>query len=159
MRTAFISVSVLIFLILHQSDRTDAWLFQKSHSRCQGGKPYYFGTTDLLCKIGRRSAPSRFTLSLSHRWIYFDGEYFEWGVNGQSYHYGSTLTDGDHCRTEQEEEPAGYSQLDKSCIEKCARSYKGRYGSYNLLTNNCHIFANKLSEVLCNHTTCPEWCQ
>lgn len=47
----------------------------------EGGKPYYFGTTDLLCKLGRRSvrAPSRFSLGLSHGWILFDGEYFEWG--------------------------------------------------------------------------------
>lgn len=127
----------------------------------EGGKPYYFGTTDLLCKLGRRSvrAPSRFSLGLSHGWILFDGEYFEWGVSGDSYHYGSTLTDADHCKTVRESQPAGYSQLDRACIEKCARSYKGRYGAYHLLTNNCHDFANRISEVLCNHTQCPGWCQ
>nr|XP_022343966.1 uncharacterized protein LOC111137031 [Crassostrea virginica] len=155
-------VVVAIFVVILQSVQVHAWFLGKSHSQCHGGKPYYFGTTDLLCKLGRRSyrsAPSRFSLGLSHGWILYDGEYFEWGVSGLSYHYGSSLTDGERCKTQRESEPAGYSQLDKTCIEKCARSYRGKYGSYNLLTNNCHDFANKISEVLCNYTECPSWCQ
>ena len=42
--------------------------------------PYYFGTTDLFClvsKKGKRSAPSRSTLDLTHRFIYYKGFYFE----------------------------------------------------------------------------------
>ncbi|XP_048752014.2 deubiquitinase DESI2-like [Ostrea edulis] len=158
MKNTFLVLCVTV-VVLYLSGQAKAWLFGKSHSECQGGKPYYFGTTDLLCKIGRRSAPSRFALSVSHRWILFDGEYFEWGVQGHSYNYGSTLTDAERCSTERESQPAGYSQLDKTCIEKCARSYRGRYGPYHLLTNNCHDFANRISEVLCNHTICPQWCQ
>ena len=43
-----------------------------------GASPYYFGTTNLWCiKKGKREAPSRGTWSLSHRFIYYKGYYFE----------------------------------------------------------------------------------
>uniref|UniRef100_K1RWS8 Uncharacterized protein n=1 Tax=Magallana gigas TaxID=29159 RepID=K1RWS8_MAGGI len=63
------------------------------------------------------------------------------------------------CSGGRENLPAGYSKLSLDCIKGCARNYRCHFGSYSLLGNNCHKFANRLSEVLCTRgTSCPSWC-
>ena len=51
-------------------------------------------------------------------------------------------------------------QVSISCLKGCARNYRCRFGDYNLLDNNCHYFASRLSFVLCKVRKgyCPTWC-
>lgn len=46
-----------------------------------GASPYYFGTTNLWCMMknekGKRDAPWRSTIALTHRFIYYKGYYFD----------------------------------------------------------------------------------
>lgn len=65
---------------------------------------------------------------------------------------------GDICEAQMESEVAGYSSVPLDCIYKCARSYVSKYGKYHLLKNNCHLFANRISKILCTGK-CPDWCK
>ena len=124
------------------------------------GRPYYFGTTNLLCmgKGKREDSPSRFTWSLTHRWIQYEGHYFE-RLNGRGDLYSSeSPSDSSRCSTKRESKPAGYSNLSIDCLKRCTDNYEKKYGSYHLLYNNCHKFANRFSDMLCSRTTCPSWC-
>lgn len=127
----------------------------------EGGKFYYFGMIDFFCKFGCRLVCvfSCFFFGFSYGWIFFDGEYFEWGVSGDFYYYGFILMDVDYCKIVCESQLVGYSQLDRVCIEKCVCFYKGRYGVYYFLMNNCYDFVNRILEVLCNYIQCLGWCQ
>ncbi|XP_062573568.1 uncharacterized protein LOC134235448 isoform X1 [Saccostrea cucullata] len=160
-------VTLIISLFLN----VDGWLFwgkkgnNNDCTKLDGAYPYYFGTTDLSCVIiqslkrGKRSAPARGTLDLSHRFIEYRGNYYDLLSNSKVAISKSRLW-GDSCSGSKEASPAGYSELSSECIEGCAKNYKCKYGSYNLLTNNCHHLANRLSEVLCRRgTTCPAWCE
>ena len=72
---------------------------------------------------------------------------------------GESAHKSHRCSSSREDSPAGYSRLSLDCIKGCARNYRCTYGTYNFLLNNCHHFANRLSEVLCTTgTTCPSWC-
>lgn len=51
--------------------------------------PYYFGTTNLACMISgkrKRRAPSRGVLEYTHRFIYYQGYYFEFSNRGKYKH-------------------------------------------------------------------------
>ncbi|VDI52838.1 Hypothetical predicted protein [Mytilus galloprovincialis] len=65
---------------------------------------------------------------------------------------------GDLCSAKMESEIAGYSSVPLGCLYKCARSFVTKFGKYHLIKNNCHRFANKLSNILCTGI-CPEWCK
>uniref|UniRef100_A0A194ALC0 Uncharacterized protein n=1 Tax=Pinctada fucata TaxID=50426 RepID=A0A194ALC0_PINFU len=83
MRVYFIAILVATFN-LQITMELEASLSRQKRSV---SKPYYFGTTHLMCmlkngKKGKRSAPSRYTLQLDHRFIYYDGWYFEFGIFG-----------------------------------------------------------------------------
>nr|XP_022345252.1 uncharacterized protein LOC111137850 [Crassostrea virginica] len=153
----FFSVTCALFC------ETDAWFWRRGNSsQCPkkgGASPYYFGTTNLWCiKKGKREAPSRGTWSLSHRFIYYKGYYFEFLRNSNAV-IGTSARDSHRCSSRREGSPAGYSRLSLECIKGCARNYRCTYGRYRLLGNNCHKFANRLSAVLCTTgTTCPSWC-
>ncbi|KAK3086341.1 hypothetical protein FSP39_017078 [Pinctada imbricata] len=131
-----------------------------------GSKPYYFGTTSLWCmmrnaKKGKRaSAPSRSVLRPSHRFIYYQGYYFEFGIGPRDLAvYAKTNAGSPRCSPRREGSPAGYSKLSVECIKRCTRSYERRFGKWRLFTHNCHHFTNNLSKVLCNSRRCPGWCQ
>lgn len=154
--------------------------------------PYYFGTSDLACvstkgrlhlikrsvkmesenNRTKRAAPQRHTMSPTHRWIYFRGNFFEWGTDAgsktrlfgllndaKSYSVKSVLPfNGEKCDWMMEPVPAGYSSVSLECIVGCTVNYKTLTGDYSLLNNNCHHFANTISMVLCSNI-CPDWCQ
>ncbi|KAJ8299778.1 hypothetical protein KUTeg_023838 [Tegillarca granosa] len=134
---------VFIILVLDIQD-SEAWWWRRrtKSSNCNGGKPYYFGTTNLWCikKYKRGAAPSRGTWTLKHRWIYYEGFYFERLGNGEV--YGKQPTAASKCSWRRESSPAGYSSLSVNCIKRCTEKYRARYGRYRLLSNNCHHFAN-----------------
>lgn len=111
-----------------------------------------------MTKKGKRDAPSRGTKVLSHRWIQYKGYYFERINSGDIYTYGSS-TESDKCSTQRESKPAGYSSLSVDCIKRCTNKYQRKYGSYGWWGNNCHHYANRISEILCTKTTCPSWCE
>ncbi|XP_078312677.1 uncharacterized protein LOC144619171 [Crassostrea virginica] len=107
---------------------------------------------------GKRDAPARGTWDLSHRFIYYQGYYFEFLDDSNAY-ISTHRQAGHRCSGGTESSPAGYSYLSLDCIKGCARNYRCRFGTYSLLGNNCHKFANRLSEVLCTSGhTCPSWC-
>ncbi|XP_062573574.1 uncharacterized protein LOC134235455 [Saccostrea cucullata] len=128
-----------------------------------GAHQYYFGYTNLGClvhhfHIGKRSAPSRWTYP-THRFIEYKGYFYDFQMNSKVSIAKSRLS-GDECSGAKEASPAGYSELSTDCIEGCAKNYACKFGNYSALFNNCHHFANHLSEVLCRKgTTCPDWCK
>ncbi|XP_061194331.1 uncharacterized protein LOC133202507 [Saccostrea echinata] len=147
------------------------WFFGEYEKGCpyrDGANPYYFGTTHLRCILhhhkghhhrGRRSAPSRWTYVPSHRFIEYKGYYYDFQSNSNVSIANSRLS-GDVCSGAKEKSPAGYSELSSECIEGCAKNYRCKFGNYSLWSNNCHRFANRMSEVLCRRgTTCPDWCK
>ncbi|KAK3085553.1 hypothetical protein FSP39_005253 [Pinctada imbricata] len=112
-------------------------------------------------KKGKRSAPSRYTLQLDHRFIYYDGWYFEFGIfGGKSVGiFNRMALASDRCPSRIERRPAGYSRVSVDCLKRCTNSYRREFGKYNLLSNNCHHFANYLARVLYYYSTgCPSWC-
>lgn len=156
--TALIIVTALIVVSCPSSNGIWFWTSQKT-SDCTGrdGHPYYFGTTNLICMSSKgKRAPDRGLWDISHRWIYYQGFYFE-RLSDRDV-YGTSLTDSDKCSHQMESVPAGYSKLSVDCIQKCTNRYRQKYGGYSLLSNNCHKFANRLSAILCDSVTCPSWC-
>lgn len=130
------------------------------------GKPFYFGTTDVACmrmiRTRRKrslnataSLPNRKFWSLTHRWIYYDGWYFELFYEPHTRRAAKT----EKCPSHREANPAGYTQLDIECVRRCADYYNERFTKqYNALTHNCHHYANKLAELMCINSSCPDWC-
>lgn len=158
----FILLLVVFVTILPALDAW--WLVGKNGNNRQcprrgSASPYYFGTTNLACMINgkrKRRAPSRGVWEYTHRFIYYQGYYFEFSNRGIFVH--RNRIDSHRCSGGTESSPAGYSYLDVECIKSCAHSYRHNFGNYNFLSNNCHHFANKLSEVLCTRSSCPSWC-
>ncbi|XP_011421702.1 uncharacterized protein [Magallana gigas] len=152
---------VVVFVLLSEADAW--WVFGGgSSSQCPsrgGASPYYFGTTNLFCMAGKRGAPARGTWALSHRFIYYKGYYFEF-LSSSKASISTQRQAAGRCSGGRESSPAGYSELSLECIKGCAKNYRCHFGTYSLLGNNCHKFANRLSEVLCTRgTSCPSWCQ
>lgn len=138
--------------------------------RSHDDEPYHFGHTDLKCLFdttivrAKRSAPWRFPYALKHGWIYYKGHYFEFGVdvsNTGTFEHSVSAGHpykGNKCAHEREAVAAGFSRLSVDCLKKCSRSYTKEYGEYNLFSNNCNMFANRISKILCS-SRCPAWCK
>jgi len=132
--------------------------------RCVGGThPVEYGETwPLSCtkKNGRRKRdydpPSVWVHKLTHRWLNYQGYYYEFGPNGAWWRTGSA--EWSHCN--QEPEWVTRSDVDTKCLQGCARNYRRYHGEYRVLTNNCHHFVNVLGNVLCTTRKgyCPAWC-
>ncbi|XP_062621929.1 uncharacterized protein LOC134283493 [Saccostrea cucullata] len=119
----------------------------------------------------KRAAPERHVLAPTHRWIYYKGYFFEWGTDaGTKNRLFGLLNDAnsysiksgfpykaDKCNWMMEFLPAGYSSVPAECIMGCAVNYRTMTGDYSLLNNNCHHFANTISNILCSNI-CPDWC-
>lgn len=100
--------------------------------------------------------PERKFWSLNHRWIYFEGWYFELFYKPHTRRPAKSK----FCRSSREAAPAGYSTMDIDCIRKCAIYYNKRFiARYGTFTHNCHHYANKIAEVLCTYSICPDWCE
>lgn len=161
---------VLAWTALAAIQEAEAWFWGGGYNgKCQenhAGRqmyPYYFGKTDLTCllldgKKGKRSAPSVNTWSWSHSYVKYRDSYFEFS-NDNKGHVGTVPLGYGRCSTSTSSSVTGYGVLSVDCIKKCAENYSRQFGTYSLLGNNCHDFANKLSEVLCNYNYCPSWCQ
>ena len=127
--------------------------------------PYWFGKTNLSCLISlgkkqreKREAPHRFEHALSHRWIKYRGYYFEFLGPGVVHVNSSSPLEAGSCSQHQESRIAGYGELDIDCITNCAEKYEKEFGTYTFLSNNCHRFANRISDILCQESSCPSWC-
>ncbi|WAR29384.1 hypothetical protein MAR_002952 [Mya arenaria] len=139
--------------------------------------PYYFGETSFSClgkKKGRKrrsNHPTRYTLKLTHRYLFYRGYYFEFGERGRKgpndLNVSTKKWGSSSCPSGKETSVAGRSKVTVSCLKKCAEKYTSRYGDYAVLSNNCHHFANRMSEVLYNDLnnerlygcSCPPWCR
>ncbi|XP_061194332.1 uncharacterized protein LOC133202508 [Saccostrea echinata] len=159
-------LACILFLDVSSNDSSFTEEVGKGCPYRDGTHPYYFGTTHLRCiyqhskgKRRKRSAPSRWTYSPTHRFIEYRGYFYDFQTSSKVSIAKSRLS-GDVCPGAKEKFPAGYSELSSDCIEGCAKNYRCTYGNYSLWSNNCHIFANRLSEVLCRRgTRCPDWCK
>lgn len=141
---------------------------QPEHSQVHTNA-FWFGTQDLTCVLGiqfddlardirgrvpgwissirEKRAARRTTLNPNHRIVYYKGQVFEWGTGSNGYHVGHQAVTRD-CPVKWEREPAGYSHCPLRAARNFIHGYRTRYGGYNLLTNNCHHFANRLSHLL-----------
>ena len=131
--------------------------------RCVGGSNSvrYGETWPLACTWtnGRKKRsydpPTVWVHKLTHRWLNYQGYYYEFGPSGA---WWNTYPAWRHCN--QEGEYVTSSDVDTECLQGYARNYKRRYGNYNVLTNNCHHFVNRLGSVLCTTPRgyCKTWC-
>nr|XP_022286307.1 uncharacterized protein LOC111099190 isoform X1 [Crassostrea virginica] len=130
-----------------------------------GSKPFFYGTNDLACMylttIGLYRHRRKRSLQLPvhnfvHSFIYYDGWFAEFGTKDTTLRRHSPKYA--HCGPKIMHPPAGFTKLPFECLRKCASKYHLVFGNYNLLKNNCHVFSNKMMEVLCHEVTCPFWC-
>jgi hypothetical protein len=144
--------------------------------------PRILGKRSVATATHKRRSPARSTLRPVHRWIFYNGYFIEFGAGSgnigikQIEHVYPQLDNkqesvslsnaniqalypknGDICSAKMESEVAGYSSVSLGCLHKCARSYVSKFGKYHLIKNNCHRFANIISDILCTGI-CPEWC-
>ncbi|XP_052676755.1 uncharacterized protein LOC128158089 [Crassostrea angulata] len=156
----------IILAYFHESYQIDFWTKIPTCGDKKSGHPFYFGTTDVECmrSIRRRKKralvsyplPERKYWSLVHRWVYYDGWYFELFYRPHTRRPAKSK----FCRSSREVVPAGYSTLDIDCLRRCAVYYNKRFiARYKTFTHNCHHYANKIAEVLCTYSMCPDWCQ
>lgn len=130
---------------------------------------FWFGTQSLLCmnaklgslpdqrRIHRRSVvsssssgfPTRSSLRYVHRLVFYRGLTFEWGTGTRGYHFDRNgAVSVRDCDVTWERRPAGESDCPVSRVVDFTLRYRSRFGPYNLLTNNCHHFANRVSKLL-----------
>jgi len=99
----------------------------------------------------RRSVPSkalaRYNLETVHRMLAYKGMVYEWGVAGSAWSISTSPYYPD-CQTTWEEEPAGTSYCESQNLVTFTESYSMTYGNYELLTNNCHHYANRIVALL-----------
>lgn len=138
----------------NKNEHIDGFWFGKQSITCMKSKPGAF----LPPGISKRSViyqdspdtsgyPSRYSLLYKHRLIFYRGTTFEWGTGVQGHHVGDGASVRD-CPVTWERLPAGESHCPVSKVVNFTSSYRGRFGPYNLLTNNCHHFANRVSKLL-----------
>ena len=130
-----------------------------------GSKPFFYGTNNLACMylttIGLYRHRRKRSLQLPvhnfvHSFIYYDGWFAEFGTKDTTLRRHSPKYA--HCGPKIMHPPAGFTKLPFECLRKCASKYHLVFGNYNLLKNNCHVFSNKMMEVLCHEVACPLWC-
>jgi len=99
----------------------------------------------------RRSVTSRpmarYNLDTAHRILAYKGMVYEWGLAPNTYSILPTPYYPD-CQTTWEEEPAGTSLCESQNLVTYTESYRTTYGNYDLLTNNCHHYANRIVALL-----------
>lgn len=141
--------ALFVFAFVLLSGTNAWWLVGKNGNSNQcpsrgGANPYYFGTTSLWCmkgsstNSGKRGTPLTGMWELSHRFIYYQGFYFELLSNSKA--YIARHRQAERCPGKRESSPAVYSELSVHCIKGCAGTYKCKFGSYSALSNNCHKF-------------------
>ncbi|XP_022102610.1 uncharacterized protein LOC110985704 [Acanthaster planci] len=82
-----------------------------------------------------------------HTLVYFRGEVYEWGQGLlRSYARGTLGRDPHGCPIHWS--LYGQSNCTSSEVKEVAASYLSHYGSYNLLSNNCHSFTERLNQKL-----------
>lgn len=112
---------------------------------------YFFGTQNLFCLyIRMRDPPSRFPFAISHRLIYYRNAVYEFGPSGIDTHSLPDWKTATNCPVTWESTPAGNSTCSVQSLKEFLVRYSSRYGSYKLLANNCHKFANRVVAFLFN---------
>lgn len=124
--------------------------------------PYFFGTQNLNCVKGRtrRSIiPTRFVWDISHRLVYYRDAVYELHPGGVYTRTSPNWELANRCNVTWESTPAGTSTCSIEEMREFANNYVSNYGGYNLFTNNCHKFANRVSTFLfqsnCSHNEEP----
>ena len=110
---------------------------------------YYYGSTSLWGGKKGKRAIVRNTWTLRHSLLQFRGKIFEWGL-GKSKTYSMTRALGD-CKIRWSWGRKGESRCLLSDAENWTRRYRSNYGSYKLLSNNCHHFVNRLGRYLASN--------
>ncbi|XP_035684837.1 uncharacterized protein LOC118421596 [Branchiostoma floridae] len=120
-----------------------------SSSNSVASAPFFHGTTPLFRR--RRDVNEVCTLCTVHRVLLFRGEVFEWGVGADDWE-NKVAWEGHRCPSDCQilwaGYVAGYSTCTREQAEQFTRDFKARYGTYNLFTNNCHHFVNRLMNYL-----------
>jgi hypothetical protein len=154
--------AILLTLLVMQLTRTSATVAASTEQVDEGS--FYYGTQTMLCLaaspngpsplrlLSRRSAdppsaPWRADFVYIHRLFRYRGHVFEWGSGARGFHVGpaESVTD---CPVTWEDTPAGRSDCPPESLANWTGDYRRRYGGYNILTNNCHHFANRAAALL-----------
>lgn len=115
---------------------------------------YFFGTQSLTCVVWNNLwkkdsiPPDRFTLAPKHRLIYYRNAVYEFGPSGVTTHNLPDWQDARKCPVKWDSAPASTSNCSVQSLKNVLAGYIGRYGKYNVVTNNCHKFANRVSAFL-----------
>ena len=116
---------------------------------------YFFGTQNLRCVTGsgrksRSVPPTRFGLALSHRLVYYRNAVYELHPSGVHTRNSPNWEAARRCPVTWEASPAGTSTCSSQALTIYTNRYINIYDRYNVLTNNCHDFANRLSAYIFN---------
>lgn len=103
---------------------------------------------DALTTRRKRGVIWRWTFN--HSLILFRGKVFEWGINFTYFMNRRPSS----CYINWHRGKKGTSRCSLADIEDWTRAYGKKY-TYNLLTNNCHVFSNALAKHL--DTNCGRW--
>ncbi|XP_066302974.1 uncharacterized protein [Branchiostoma lanceolatum] len=110
--------------------------------------PFYHGTTPLSL---RRSVDEVATLLPMHRVIIFRNMVFEWGVGANDFAdkvAWEGVREPSDCSVSWSGSAAGSSSCTLQQATDFSRGYKTRYGSYDLISNNCHLYVNRMMNYL-----------
>ncbi|XP_035663598.1 uncharacterized protein LOC118407249, partial [Branchiostoma floridae] len=115
--------------------------------------PFYHGTTPLSL---RRSVDEVATLLPMHRVIIFRNVVFEWGVGANNFEdkvAWEGVREPSDCSVSWSGSAAGSSSCTLQQAMDFSRGYKTRYGTYELLSNNCHLYVNRMMNYLVSGCT------
>lgn len=128
--------------------------------------PFFWGFTTPSWCLGERQVVANAKVPyvcpwdfLHHSWLLFRGSYFEFigDSNGGTVFANETAPFASHRCKHGIHKKGGYSALGLTCLMQCSKHYELKYGSYNLLTNNCHFYVRRMMQIL-DSNKCPEWC-
>ncbi|XP_019630517.1 PREDICTED: uncharacterized protein LOC109474615 [Branchiostoma belcheri] len=110
---------------------------------------FYHGTTPL--SLRKRAVVEVGTLVPLHRVLIFRNMVFEWGVGADNFE-DKIAWEGyrvpSDCSVSWSHSAAGESGCSLQQAIDFSRGYKTRYGSYDLLSNNCHLYVNRMMNYL-----------
>ena len=79
--------------------------------------------------------------------LFLRGMVFEWGTGVAGFHAGNEALVSS-CDVTWEDTPALNTSCSVDVAEEFTRNYRAEHGGYNLFSNNCHHFANRLLELV-----------
>ena len=137
-------VGAVALLVVVQYTSVRACYYPTQHQSNSGrNADYYVGEMSLWDAKGKGKRNVIWPWTISHSMILFRGKVFEWGIDKTYYMKRSPSS----CKITWRSKKESFSRCTLRQVERWTRDY-GAKNNYNLLTNNCHMFVNRLAKYL-----------